>query len=153
MNRDDAVRDALKRLADVDSMRRAPPRLESAVLDAFDRARAQTASPRVAWRSWPAAAAVVAVIPLLVIAYRALVSPVPVGPTVSLPAHRAAPAPLRGVAIDPAARVGQIVQLRVPRSYLPLLGIPIVETEAAGSVNVQLLLTEDGQATSIRIVR
>jgi hypothetical protein len=50
--------------------------------------------------------------------------------------------------------VGQIVQLRLPRSTaLQLLGVPIVESEIQGTVNVELLLTEDGQTRPIRIVQ
>jgi hypothetical protein len=147
MNRDDAVRDALERLADADSARRASPGLESALLYAFDRERARAAQPRLAWRSWRTAAALAA-IPLAVTAYRELI-----GPGAPSPAHNTVPAAPQGVTIPRDATIGQVVQVRVPRSYLPMFGIPIVETEGAGSVNLQLVLTEDGQATSIRIVR
>jgi hypothetical protein len=49
--------------------------------------------------------------------------------------------------------VGQTVQLRLPRSALLLFGIPVIEPDSEGTVNVELLLTEDGQARTIRIVQ
>jgi hypothetical protein len=49
--------------------------------------------------------------------------------------------------------IGQTVQLRLPRSALLLFGIPVIEPEVEGAVNVELLLSEDGQARTIRIVR
>jgi hypothetical protein len=49
--------------------------------------------------------------------------------------------------------IAQTVQLRLPRSALLVFGIPIVEPEIEGTVNVEVLLTEDGQARTIRIVQ
>jgi hypothetical protein len=49
--------------------------------------------------------------------------------------------------------IGQTVHLRLPRSALLLFGIPIVEPEIEGTVNVELWLSENGQARAIRIVQ
>ena len=47
----------------------------------------------------------------------------------------------------------QVVQARIPRSYLPLLGVPIIDPSADGTIDVEILLGEDGQARAIRVVR
>src|SRR5205807_1022258 len=47
----------------------------------------------------------------------------------------------------------QLVTLRVPRSALASLGVPIFEPDAVGTVNVNVLIGEDGLARGIRIVR
>jgi hypothetical protein len=47
----------------------------------------------------------------------------------------------------------QTVQARIPRSYLPLLGIPVIDPEAGGTVGIEILVGEYGQRQAIRIVR
>jgi hypothetical protein len=49
--------------------------------------------------------------------------------------------------------IGQTMQLRLPRSALALFGIPVIAPEVEGTVNVELVLSEDGQARAIRIVQ
>lgn len=45
------------------------------------------------------------------------------------------------------------VHVRLPRAMLPMLGVPIIEPDAAGTVSVEVLLGHDGLARTIRIVR
>jgi hypothetical protein len=194
MNSDDAVRHALKALADADATRHASPHLEWALLDAFDRQRARAFSGLSAWH---AVVIAIVVVPLAITAYRRVLGPVEVsapGPSApymmssrnerpfpardeqvdaQVATETARPSPRRRPQSHVASRVrtlqsvawrivstnreseviGQTIHLRLPRSALPLLGIPIVEPEVEGSVNVELLLSEDGQARTIRIVR
>jgi hypothetical protein len=53
-------------------------------------------------------------------------------------------------AFDGAIRV---VRMRLTRATLPLLGIPIIDPNAEGTVEIELLVGEDGLAKSIRAVR
>jgi hypothetical protein len=47
----------------------------------------------------------------------------------------------------------QAVRVSLPRAMLPLLGVPIIEPDAAGTVNVEVLLGNDGLARAIRVIR
>jgi hypothetical protein len=47
----------------------------------------------------------------------------------------------------------RVVRMRLTRATLPLLGIPIIDPNAAGTVEIELLVGEDGLARSIRAVR
>ena len=46
----------------------------------------------------------------------------------------------------------QLVRIRLPRAMLPQLGVPVIDPDVAGMVNVELLLDNDGLARTIRIV-
>jgi hypothetical protein len=46
----------------------------------------------------------------------------------------------------------QWVHIRLPRAMLSALGVPVIDPDAAGTVNVELLLGTDGLARTIRIV-
>jgi hypothetical protein len=48
-----------------------------------------------------------------------------------------------------------VVRARIPRAMLPLLGVPIVtiDPDAPGTIDVELLLGEDGLARTIQIIR
>jgi hypothetical protein len=48
--------------------------------------------------------------------------------------------------------VVQLVHIRLPRAMLPTLGVPVIDPDAAGTVNVELLLGNDGLARTIHIV-
>jgi hypothetical protein len=194
MKSEDAVRHALKALADADATRHAPPHVESVLLDAFVRQRARASSPRAARRS---VVATIVVVPLAIAAYRGVFDSVDVSaPPPSepyamslrnehppsaldnqidaqtatetarpLPKRRAKPRVASGVrgsqpvtghivsTIRESEMIGQTVQLRLPRSALLLFGIPILEPEIEGTVNVELWLSENGQARAIRIVQ
>jgi len=54
-------------------------------------------------------------------------------------------------AFDPTAAT--VVRLRMPRATLVSLGVPIHDPDAAGEVDVELLVGEDGIARSIRRAR
>jgi hypothetical protein len=63
------------------------------------------------------------------------------------------PTPRQVVSTNRGEVIGQTVQLRLPRSALVLFGIPVIAPEVEGTVNVELVLSEDGQARAIRIVQ
>jgi hypothetical protein len=48
--------------------------------------------------------------------------------------------------------VAQRVLVRLPRAMLPMLGVPIINPDAPGTVNLEVVLREDGLAQTIRIV-
>jgi hypothetical protein len=140
MTTDNAVRRALAALAEADAARHASPRVRQAVLDAFDRERART-RVRSPIAPWPAFAAVVVVASLTVVTYRI------VGDRADVNLPR--PEPSESVVSERE----HTVHVRVPRSSLPLLGVPIIEPDAEGTVNLELVLSEDGQARTFRIVQ
>jgi len=49
--------------------------------------------------------------------------------------------------------VVRVVRMRVPRSTLASLGVPVIDPGAAGTVDVELLIGVDGLARTIRMVR
>jgi hypothetical protein len=49
--------------------------------------------------------------------------------------------------------VVRIVRMRLPRSTLASLGVPVIDPGAAGTVDVELLIGVDGLARTIRMVR
>jgi hypothetical protein len=199
MNSDDAVCRALRALADADAARHAPPHVEGALLDAFDRQKVRASAPRSAWRAvvaWPPVVAAIVVVPLAVAVYRTVVDPVDVNPppplepsTMSLRSEHprsaledqidsrtatetarpvvttgaqpiaassvggSPPAPRQVVSTNRGEFIGQKVQLRLPRSALVLFGIPVIAPEVEGTVNIELVLSEDGQARAIRILQ
>jgi hypothetical protein len=46
----------------------------------------------------------------------------------------------------------QLVHIRLPRAMLPVLGVPVIDPDATGTVNVELLLGNDGLARTIRVL-
>jgi hypothetical protein len=96
----------------------------------------------VAWAALAAAAVLVAVAAL---DWRRGPSPAP--------APSMAP-PVMTLAADPVFENEslQIVRVRMPRSALPALGIALVEPEAAGLVDVDVLVGGDGLPRDIRRV-
>jgi hypothetical protein len=82
-------------------------------------------------------------------------------PKVTLPVERArvrsnrrvAPAVARTVPTwRDSDEVVHAVQVRMPRAMLSMLGVPIIEPGADGTVNVEMLLGSDGIARTIRII-
>jgi hypothetical protein len=81
-------------------------------------------------------------------------------PRVAIRARRTAAQHVRKVLpiLQPVASadrdaVGQTIQLRVPRSFLARLGVPVIEPDAAGTVTIELMLREDGLARTIRVLQ
>lgn len=197
MTTDDPVRRALSELAEADASRRAPPHLERAVLDAFDRQRARGWLGRcaaIAWDYRREAAAVAVAVSVTATIYFAVLDrvvvqpPVPERPVQSmvsgrpeLPAVRGhldaqeplvtrspsgphptrRPRPHRPVQSEAVRTmptwsesddIVHSVHVRLPRAMLSMFGVPIIEPDAAGTVNVEMLLGHDGLARTIRIV-
>jgi hypothetical protein len=47
----------------------------------------------------------------------------------------------------------QTVRLRIPRAYLPILGVPIIDPDAEGTVVVEVLVNEEGLGRGVRILQ
>lgn len=198
MPTDDPVRRALADLAEADASRRAPPHLERAVINAFDRQRERGHLSRWAATVWDHRRAVVAMtaaVSVTITIYFKVLDRVSVHPPVTEPSLQS----LAGLRPEPPGVLGQPEQLespvtpspsvtrprgarreaqpsvqrdadqslirwtkgddivqslhfRVPRAMLPMLGVPIIEPDAAGIVRVEMLLGNDGLARTIRIV-
>lgn len=76
--------------------------------------------------------------------------------------HARAPVPQRNTDRDADLTVSsngesdgvvRVVRMRLPRASLQLLGIPIIDPDAVGTTEVELLVGEDGLARTIRMVR
>jgi hypothetical protein len=52
-----------------------------------------------------------------------------------------------------AGEIVRIVRMRIPRAALIAFGVPIIDPEAAGTLDVELLLGDDGSARSLRVLR
>jgi hypothetical protein len=158
MDTDDNVRRALSALAEADAARGAPQHAEQALLDAFDRQARHRSAPRLLIRACALAAAL-ALLALTMTAYRVLSGRGASGDEVQ-PAHEAigreSRPPFEQVSMTPPATgdpIGQTLQIRVPRSMLPRLGVPIIEPDAPGTVTIKLVVGEDGLARTIRVLQ
>ena len=162
MATDDPVRRALDTVAEADALRHAPPHLERAVLDALDRHLDRGYLRRwvIAARPYQYAAAAI-VLGLVVAAtiYSGVVSDVFKRPLTPARGSQAPAVEHQSARVDPdtvlASEDGDIAQrvrVRVPRSMLPMLGVPIINPDAPGTVNLEVILREDGLARTIRIV-
>jgi hypothetical protein len=87
--------------------------------------------------------------------------PIAPSPTAALPAARPRLRPDQRVERGPARAVPtwrqgdevmQTVHMRMPRSMLSMLGVPVIEPGADGTVNVELVLGTDGIARTVRII-
>ena len=171
MTMDDPVRRALAELADADAFRHAPPHLERAILEAFDRHGNEGWLERCAATVWACrreAVAVAVAVGVTIPLYFSVLDRVPSAPRqMSPPAVRQA-SPHPGTRderpiepeIDRTVATGGMsdegmhsVHVRVPRSFLPLLGVPVLDPDAAGMVNLEVGVTEDGLARTIHVVR
>ena len=162
MTTDDRIDHVLRELARAEASRRPPAHLEAAVVGGFDRQRRQ----RGTYARRAAALIVVASVVAVVTALDMLVirTPLPDRPPRALVDRRAelrpVPPPVDVEESWPDADlrasggddIAHLVRIRLPRAMLPTLGVPIIDPDAAGTVNVELLLGNDGLARTIRIV-
>lgn len=161
MTMDDPVRRALADLAEAEASRHAPPHLEHAVLETFDRLGKEAFLQRWAAAIWAhghevlAVAVGVAVVVTTTIYFRMpdhVISRVPERPVEPLISRPEVPP------IDPVSAwmtgddIMHSLHLRVPRSVLPQLGVPILEPDADGMINLEVLVAQDGVARTIRVV-
>jgi hypothetical protein len=164
MTRDDPVQRALAALAEADASRSAPPHLESAVLDALDRQKRTGFLGRWLTIPWTYRAAAVAIALGVIVAtatYLGVVSDVFNGRsrTTDRMSHvRSVDQPsirLESDTFSSSQRQGDLayrVLVRLPRTMLPMLGVPIINPDAPGTVNIEVILREDGLAETIRVV-
>jgi hypothetical protein len=146
------VESAWRALRDDDAAVTPPPAVDEAVLAAWSSARVRR---RRATRMTPVVwAGVVAVLVVVaVMAWRPFTGAPEGGALQRLPA--AGPAlPVMTLAADPLFENEplEIVRVRLPRSALRALGIALVEPEAAGLVDVDVLVGGDGLPRDIRRV-
>jgi hypothetical protein len=164
MTTDDPVRRALAAVADADASRHAPPHLERAVLDALD----QQMNPRffqrcvaTAWAYRHAVAAMALAVIVTATMYFGGLGDVfdrrslttqrePLRPTIEHPSVQTEAQPIQTT--QGSGDVAQRVLVRLPRAMLPMLGVPIINPDAPGTVNLEVILREDGLAKTIRIV-
>jgi len=163
MTTDDPVRRALAAVADADASRHAPPHLERAVLDALDHQMNSGYLQRcvaTAWAHRHAVAAIALAVIVTATIYlgglghvfdrRSLTTREPLTPTTEHPSVQT-----EARTIEPTLRSGDVAQrvlVRFPRAMLPMLGVPIINPDAPGTVNLEVTLREDGLAKTIRIV-
>lgn len=147
---DDPVRRALAELADADAVRHAPAHLERAILDAFDRHREPgwfqryAATVRVYRREAVAAAVAIGVATTLYFNVLDRAGPPSVPPV---------PEPAEAQERRMSDEAMHSVHVRVPRSYLPLLGVPIIDPDADGMITLEVGVAEDGLVRTIHVVR
>ncbi|HLG54429.1 MAG TPA: hypothetical protein VI485_03800 [Vicinamibacterales bacterium] len=144
--------DAWCAFARQDAQTRAPVRIAGAVMQAWDAASRKPSRARA--RLWPfaIAAGVAAAALVTVVALRDTVRPRPSAPLATA-ARTIAPVAILSADAPFDTEPLQIVRIRIPGSALPALGVSIVEPEAAGLVDVDLLVGEDGLPREIRRVR
>lgn len=142
---------ALRALADDDRRVEAPAALYDAVMARWDTVRA--APPRRRWtaHAWLGRAAALAAAAVLAIAW-----------IIGLP-HTVGAPPETGVGgIDvrspltaslPAGESLHLVKVRMPRTALRAFGVALVDPEATGEVEVDVVVGEDGFPRSIRRVQ
>jgi hypothetical protein len=161
----------------------APPHLESRIMAATAHrpepavatgvvafAFALAAAIVLAVAAWPvrdaAPPAPLAVQPPLIAAFPASIAPdrpgrrAPVAPPPEITSHRFAmyqDLPVMLMVLDAMNTLQseplQLVRLRIPREALQALGVPLFEPEARGSVDVDVLIGEDGLPRDVRRVR
>lgn len=171
MYSDDSLRRALDALADADRSRGARPHVERAVLDAFARRSRRARLARVLHSSGvgrAAAAVLVVGLSAATYVYTRRVEPslpshgITASPAIEEPPHAALTAPppeememgraAQSLPADGDVGVFQTARIRVPRAYLPMLGVPILEPDAEGVVDIEVLLGEDGQRRALRVI-
>ena len=163
MTTDDPVARALAGVADADASRRAPPHLERAVLDALDQQMNRGYFQRCVATTWTyrfaAAALTLATMATATMYFGGFGDIFDRG---SVTTQREPLTPMTQRSAQSGAEtiharleegdVTQRVLVRLPRSMLPMLGVPIINPDAPGTVNVEVILREDGLAQTIRIV-
>jgi hypothetical protein len=142
------VDDALRALAADDRRTSVPERVESAVMRAWDTEHAAVLSHRAMRRLALRAAALIGAAAAVVTAAVWLQREPP-----SVPHHAAMPGELGYVLVpdplaDPASL--QVMRVRMRRAGLVSLGLPVVNPDADGLVEVEVLVGEDGVARAIR---
>jgi hypothetical protein len=150
------VESAWRALRDDDAAVTAPPAVDDAVLAAWRSGRLRCGrATRVTPGVWAAVAAVAAVcVAVAVVEWRRPVTGAAQGGALrAIPVAASAP-PVMTLAADPIFdnEPLEIVRVRMPRSALRGLGFALVEPEAAGLVDVDLLVGGDGLPRDIRRV-
>ncbi len=146
------VVDLLRQLAAANAAAQAPPRVEAAVMAAWDRLQPVqdrrnrlSHGPFFRWRFW-AAAALATVVALLVVR-----TPTPRAPE---PYEVATGYFALTPDFNPAAaEYAPTVRVSVPRTMLAQFGLPVDSNRIAEPVQADLALGSDGVARAIRFVR
>lgn len=141
------VDEALRALAAADAQAIVPAHVEAAVMKAWDE-RPRRSGGWADRRPWWRAAALVAGAAVLVVVAVLLRGVPPGAGTGDIPAPEVGYVLVPDPMADPAAL--QIMRLRMPRAGLANLGVPLVNPDADGLVDVELLVGDDGVARAIR---
>jgi len=145
---DDDITESLRALRHAEARRAAPPRVERAVLAAWDAAHGTPAEGRFRVPVWRGAAAIAAGT-LLAVSMTLLGNRLRTG----LPNDNARPDATLLLVGEPILRgeSARIVRVRMPASALPSLGIRGVTGDLAETVDVEVLIGEDGVARAIEV--
>lgn len=141
------IDDALRLLARSDRQTIVPARVHASVMEAWDSAPAPRGAKRMPlWRTLIFTCATVAA------SAAALVAVYPRQPAAQPPDRAGSGSGGVVLVADPLldASAATVVRVRVPRRALVSLGIPLTEPDAGGSVDLEMLVGEDGVARTIR---
>ena len=163
MTTDDPVERALAAVADADASRHAPAHLERAVMDALDRQMNRGYFQRcvAAALTYRHAAAITFFVVIVTTTMLAVLGHVLVRRPLTTPrvpsiqpreTRSGQPGADTVLATQLEGDVAQRVLVRLPRSMLPMLGVPIINPDAPGTVNLEVILREDGLAKMIRVI-
>jgi hypothetical protein len=148
-NQDESwVDEALRTLAADDRNVAVPASVETAVMLAWDAEHAAVAADRSSRLAARRVALVVAAAAAVVVAATWLQHPPASTPREMTPAGEPGYVLVPDPLADPASL--HVVRLRMRRAGLASLGVPLVNPDADGLVEVELLVGEDGVARSIR---
>ena len=141
--------DALEELRREEARMETPPHVETLVLAAWDKAHAETASPRRVWQNLAAAAAAVTIAIGLTQLGRQL-------ERLTRPAVQQATNSRTLLLVGEPILQGEpvrMVRMRVPASTLTSLGVRPMAGTPGEHVDVDVIVGEDGVARAIRVGR
>lgn len=144
------LEEALRAL-EADDEVRVPPRVDAAVMAAWDARRA--GPPASAPRRWPLWIAAAAGVVILVVAIASRPEQAPAGPPASDGSAQPPNALIQQeLVLVPDVEPGPLMLMRVrmTRREFSRLGVPISNPQGDGLVDVEVLVGEDGVARSIR---
>ena len=146
--------DLFKALADEDARAEVPPHVHHAVMRAW--AARQQQRPEIQRRWWAGRRTWLAVPAALLLALAGAwlwrrEAPAPIEPAAVEYTEREVTADY-ALAVDPGVEAAtlSVMRVRLSRSVLASLGVPVAQPDAPGMVEVELVVGEDGVARAIR---
>jgi hypothetical protein len=145
--------EALRAVVDADAAAEAPPRVERAVMDAWDVVHAPSSVRRLGtWLRASAVTALAAAAVIFAIVWRGPREPAPV-----IHSEQAGILPENGfiplIASTDSTRIVQVLHVQLPRATLAGLGVAGSGAASAGFVEAEILVGEDAVAHAIRLIQ